>query len=242
VPPQRQFVSVGDYLIAESFRLEATTPTKRDATPDQRMRLISAESRLDGLTLLLKAETGKGYPAEITLRPVQGATQDLPDDLLAALGWDWGVLRPRGGEWIAMLKAPRDEPRRSRRIESRLEQAVAHLARTLSEPPRRFHERLTRARWGVVFRRTMPLLFCVGLIAGTLGLTLLKIPTDSMFQMLIFNLPPLLLMILFGMREVPHLEIPPLPRRSAASAWRSSPHPGSGLESGAAPAADGKAG
>ena len=242
VSPPRQFVAVAGHLIAKSYRLETTTHKPRNDAPALRMLLISAEARVDGLTLLLKAETGKGYPAEITLRPVADGTLDLPDDLLAALGWDWGVLRPRGKEWMAMLKAPGREPRRSRRIELRLEQTVAHLVRTLAEPPRRFHERLTGARWAVVFRRTIPLLFCVGLIAGTAGLTLLKIPTDSMFQMLIFNLPPLLLIVLFGMREVPRLEIPPLPRPSTSTAWQPAAHAGSRMEPGAAPTPDVRAG
>ena len=125
VSPPRQFVAVAGHLIAKSYRLETTTHKPLNDAPALRMLLISAEARVDGLTLLLKAETGKGYPAEITLRPVADGTLDLPDDLLAALGWDWGVLRPRGKEWMAMLKAPGREPRRSRRIELRLEQTVS---------------------------------------------------------------------------------------------------------------------
>jgi hypothetical protein len=38
--------------------------------------------------------------------------------------------------------------------------------------------------------------------------------------MLIFNAPPLLLGLFFCLREMPRIEIPPLPRPSAAGAWR----------------------
>ena len=217
VPLQRQFACVAGHVIAQSHRLEKAM----DKAPALRMILTSAEVRFAGLTLLLTAETGKGYPAEITLQPPPDGSLDLPDDVLAVLGWDWGILRPRGSGWTASLKARGREPKRSRALERKLEQTVAHLAKTLSEPPHQFHDRQTPARWGVVFRRSIPLLFCVGLIAGTVGLTFLKIPTDSMVQMLVFNLPPLLLMVLFGMREVPRLEIPPLPRASTEPVWLS---------------------
>jgi hypothetical protein len=38
-------------------------------------------------------------------------------------------------------------------------------------------------------------------------------------QMLILNSPPLLLVLVFGMRELPRFEIPPLPRPSNAPSW-----------------------
>jgi hypothetical protein len=96
---------------------------------------------------------------------------------------------------------------------------VAHLVQTLAEPPRRFHERQVAARWRVVFRRSLPLLFCAALIAGTTALSFLHIPQDSMMLMMIFNFPPLMMLIMFGMRELPRFEIPPLPRPSPAPSW-----------------------
>ena len=174
IPPQSQFQLVADIPIALSYRLAPPTdmPTADfpgDGAKPMPMVLTSAEARLNGLTLTLKAETGKGYPAEIELLPQPDTPLDLPDDLLATLGWDWKVLRRRGTGWTADLRVPRNEPDRSRRIEIALERTVAHLARTLAEPPRRFHERLVRARWTVVFRRMTPLLLSVALIAGGLG-------------------------------------------------------------------------
>jgi hypothetical protein len=227
VAPERQFRPVGDCLIALSHRIVAANRSPDEIAPP--LVLTSAEVRLPGLTLKVNADTGRGYPAEITLVPPADSGLQLPDDLFATLGWDWQVLRRRAVGLSTTLRVPRREPARSRRIEIRLERAVAHVAQTLAEPPRRFHDRLARARWGVAFRRTLPLLACIALIAGTAALTLVKIPQDSMLLMLIFNLPPLLLLMLFGMRELPRLEIPPLPRRSSAVSWRQPPRPPSGL-------------
>jgi hypothetical protein len=149
------------------------------------------------------------------------------------------VLRRDGTGWTSSLRAPRSEPGRSRRIEIALEQAVAHLAQTLAEPPRRFHDRLVRARWAVVFRRMIPLLASVALIAAAAALTFVDIPQDSMIRMMTLNLPPLLLIMLFCMRELPRFEIPPLPRPSRAPSWfplaggREGPGPSADLKQGA---------
>ncbi len=213
VPPQCPFETAADVVIARSYRLNAASG------PQPPMVLTGAEARLNGLTLTLNAETGKGYPAEIELLPHEDGARDLPDDLLATLGWDWRMIRRRGSGWTSTLRVPRREPARSRRIEVLLGAGVAHLARTLAEPPRAFHDRLTRARWGVVFRRLIPLLLCAALIAGTFALSFVDIPPDSMLLMMIFNFPPLLMIAVFGMRELPRFEIPPLPRPSTASSW-----------------------
>ncbi|WP_294532489.1 hypothetical protein [uncultured Rhodoblastus sp.] len=217
VAPESQFQLVAGIPVARSYRLDQAG----DGTRPAGMALISAEARFDGLTLALKADTGKGYPAEIELSPQPGRPLELldglPDDLLATLGWDWKVLRKRGTGWTGALRAPRNEPRRSRRIEIALERTVAHLARTLAEPPRQFHDRMVRARWSVVFRRMIPLLLSVVLIAGASAMAFVDIPQE--FVMLMMNLPPLMLLMLFGMRELPRFEIPPLPRASQAAAW-----------------------
>ena len=213
VPPERHFETVADALIARSYRLDAASGSQPPTV------LMSAEARLNGLTLTLNAETGKGYPAEIELLPHADGARDLPDDLLATLGWNWRVMRRRGPGWTSTLRVPRREPDRTNRIEALLAAGVAHLARTLSESPHAFHDRLARARWGVVFRRLIPLLLCAALIAGTFALSFADIPQDSMLLMMIFNFPPLLLIVVFGMRELPRFEIPPLPRPSSASSW-----------------------
>jgi hypothetical protein len=65
----------------------------------------------------------------------------------------------------------------------------------------------------------IPLLSSVVLLAGAAALTFVEIPQGSMIQMLIFNFPPVLLLMLFCMRELPRFEIPPLPRPSDAPSW-----------------------
>ena len=48
----------------------------------------------------------------------------------------------------------------------------------------------------------------------------LHLSENSGLRMLILNSPPILMIIFFCLREIPVVEIPPLPRRSAAAAWR----------------------
>jgi hypothetical protein len=218
VPLLRPFQFVGAVAIARSYRLEPGAGGEGEGAPPM-LALTSAEARLDGLTFTLKAETGPGYPAEIALSPQADVVLDLPDDVLATLGWNWSVLRTRGTGWSGTLRAPRRQPARSRHIERALETAVAHLARTLAEPPRLYHERLARARWTVVFRRMIPLLCSVVLLAGSLALCFVDLPRDSLLLMMTFNFPPVLLCLMFTMRELPRFEIPPPPRPSRAPSW-----------------------
>jgi len=218
VPPERQFRWVAAIPIALSYRLDAKARAGEDAQPAP-MTLTAAQARIGGLALAVKADTGKGYPAEIELSPQPEAPLDLPEDLLATLGWDWRVLRKRGAVWTGTLRAPGREPRRSRHIESAVEKTVAHLARTLAEPPRRFHDRLRGARWTVVFRRLIPLLATFALLAGGVALSFADLPQDSLILMMTFNFPPVMLFMMFAMREIPRFEIPPFPRASNAPSW-----------------------
>ncbi|MCW2283449.1 hypothetical protein M2323_001137 [Rhodoblastus acidophilus] len=214
VPLQAHFVEVGAVVFARSYRLEPA-----DSSSGALKVLTTAEARLNGLTLSVKTSTAKGYPTEIELSPQEDQPEELPDDLLAALGRDWSVLRRRGVAWVGTLRAPGREPDRSRRIEAALERGVAHLAQTLAEPPRRFHQKYARARWGVAFRRTIPLLGATALLAGALAMVFVDLPQDSPLGLMMFNAPPILLATLFTMQEIPRLEIPAAPRASRASSW-----------------------
>jgi len=220
VPPRDHFQWIGDRPIARSYRLPPA-PSSPGPPP---LTLTLAVARLHGLVFRVTPSTVQGYPAEIELTPQAGQAgaeppPDLPDDILAALGWDWKPLRRRGNGWVGAVRAPGREPERSRRVEAALETAVAHLNRTLAEPPHRFHERLVRARWMVVFRRMIPILVVVVLMAGAIATAFVDIPQDSMLAMLIFNLPTVLLGLLFTMREIPRLEFPPPPRASRKPSW-----------------------
>jgi hypothetical protein len=75
----------------------------------------------------------------------------------------------------------------------------------------------------VTLRRTVPLLASLALVAGAAGFPALELADDSPIRLLVFSSPPLLLALFFCLREMPRIEIPPLPRPSTASAWRE-PH------------------
>lgn len=210
VPPARQFHAGPGWLIAQSHRL---------APGSARLTLTHGVVQLDGLTLKLRVPTVSGLSADIEIVAPAGATPALPEDLLAVLGWHWPRLE-RGREgWSGSLRLRSNEPERSRDAEGKLERMAQHLAQTLAEPPRRFHERRVAARWGVALRRALPLLICLGLIGGAVAVPSLDLGPDSIFRMLIFHAPPLLLMLGICLREIPRIEIPPLPRASSAPTW-----------------------
>ncbi|NVN85078.1 MAG: hypothetical protein HXX15_03220 [Rhodopseudomonas sp.] len=214
VPPQRHFRSEANATIAQSYRL---SPTASGSAAVQ-LELIRADVAVGGLTVIVHAATVKGYPAEVDLIPNTPGVV-LPEDLLAVMGWAWGPLRKTREGWTGKLRVRGDEPQLSRKTEAKVETLVAHLARTLTKPPHHFHETLRRARWGVVFRRALPLLFFAVLIVGAGSLTQVQIPSDSILNLLIMGAPPLLMFGAFGMRDTPPLEIPPLPRRSKVGVW-----------------------
>lgn len=96
---------------------------------------------------------------------------------------------------------------------------MRHLATTFAEPPALFHERQRAARWRVTLRRAVPLLVCLALLAGAAAVPRLRLEQDAALRMLLFNAPPLLLIVIFCLPEMPRIEFPPLPRRLAAASW-----------------------
>jgi len=218
VPPQRQFRTEAEVVIAQSYRVSPSGGRGPDGAPAVQLELTRAETSIKGLTIIVHGANVKGYPADVDLIP-HSPGMVLPEDLLAVLGWSWGPLRKSANGWSGKLRVRGSEPQVSRKIEAKLEPMVAHLARTLAKPPSLFHETLRRARWGVAFRRAMPLLFFAALIVAAGGLTQVEIPSGSIFNLLIMGTPPLLMFGAFGMRDTPSLEIPPLPRRSKSGVW-----------------------
>ena len=147
IAPQRQFRLGAGFLIAHSHRLEASAGTAPRGAPAGSLILTHAVAQVAGLSLRLKAPTVKGSPADLELVAVNGGHIDLPEDLLAVLGWNWAArLSPGRDGWNSSLRLHGREPDRSREAELQLERSAEHLAQTLAEPPRRFHERLVRAR------------------------------------------------------------------------------------------------
>ncbi len=213
VDPHGHFRRGAGYTIAFSHDLETVRGHERRV-------LALGEARVDGLTLLLRPSNVAGMPADLELAPCPGERFELPDDLLAVLGWAWRRLVPRHDGWRSLVKVARFEPARSRDAEAKLVRAAEHLARTLAEPPARFHDRLLRARWGVTLRRALPLVIGVGVLAASPLLLYLELSPDSMWRMVIFNAPPLLMVAFFSLHEMPRFEIPPPPRRPTAPSWR----------------------
>ena len=215
VPLQRQFQHGEGYDVALCHRLDATKGGPAAAL----MVLTRATARIEGLRLAMKVPAVTGIPADIELEAAHGDSVDLPQDLLAVLGWSWARLVRVGKAWTCSLRLRGSGPDRSRDAETKLERTAQHLARTLSEPPPRFHDQRVAARWGVVVRRSIPLLVTVSLIGLAAAVPSMGLSENSVLRMVIFQSPPLLLGLVFCMRELPQIEIPPWPRRPSQSAW-----------------------
>ncbi len=228
VPLTTQWAEVaGDAMALDHhIVLRADPAAGSDLTP--LLTLTHATAQIAGLTLKVRVPTVTGVPAELSLTAATGDRIELPDDLLAVLGWPWSRLQRVERGWTGVLRlSGKDEVRhgvatttRSRDARARLQTTAEHLARTLAEPPRRFHERWAARRWGVTLRRATPLLGGVALLLGAAAVPRIDLAEDSVLRMLIFHAPPLLLVALFCMREMPRIEIPPLPRVSTAPHWR----------------------
>jgi hypothetical protein len=213
VPPQRQVRAAQGVLIAVSFRLTAGAESAS-------MILTRAMAQFAGLDFTLDASTAKRGPAAVALTRAPGDALRLPQDALAVLGGQWSRLRETAQGWAADRQLRGQEPRRSRDAEAALEAAARHLAGMLAEPPYRFHERWMASRWRVFCRRLVPLAVCIGLILCAAAVPKLHLAESSGLRMLILNSPPILMILFFCLREIPVVEIPPLPRRPHAASWR----------------------
>ena len=219
VPLPRQYLHGPGLLVAKTLRFEQRTAEPDAAAP---LLLSQATAHLDGLVMRFKLSPVKGISGEIELESTDGESLVLPDDLLAVLGWSWARLVKRQTGWTTRLRLRGEGYKRSRDAEIKLELAVHHLAQTLAEPPARFHDRRVGARWGVVARRMIPLLGAGAMIAGAAAFAKLEpdLAEDSVFRMLIFHAPPILMVALFCMNELPRVEIPPIPKRPRQASWR----------------------
>jgi hypothetical protein len=211
IDPQRQFIVEPGVVLAYRQRVEPGG-----------LVLAGGSARVAGLTLELREPTPHGSRVDLELQLASGDDLRLPDDVLAVLGRDWAPLSRTPEGWKTTLKLRGAEPEKSRRLEAAFLRTARHLSATLAEPPRRFHEQRVFARWTVVLRRAIPVLVCVGLIGAAAMVPKLHLAENSGWRMLIFNAPPILMMLFFCLRELPRFEVPPLPRASRASAWRKS--------------------
>ena len=218
LPPGRQFQIQDGVPIARNYRIKPDTAAKPGVEAFCAV-LRSAEARLPHLTLLMDTQSGFKMPGDVTLMRRPEHPVAPPDDLLAVLGWSWRPLRVIKDGWRGTLKLARREPKRTGDAEKKLARTVRHLARTLAEPPSRFHTRFYWARWRVLGRKVLGLSVVVGaFVIGPLILAL-DLPHDSVWRMLAFNTPPFLMLAVFLIPDLPQVRIPALPRPLPDSAW-----------------------
>jgi hypothetical protein len=215
VPVRRQIKLYRGIPLARSYHLVAAA----DEAASRRVVIVAADATVEGVTLAARADRTRGMPVDIKLTVDPGAELRVPQDLLAVLGWTFRPLVQIVSYWRGTINAPRREPKRTPVIEARLGRAVTHLADTLRRSPVEFHPRHRRARWRVAIQRAIPLLTGLAILAATPGVRLLELEDNSVLRMLIFHAPPFMLVGFFLMREMPRLEIPPLPRPLRNRAW-----------------------
>ncbi len=214
VSPSQQFLLGPGWTMARSYQVGSQAGAAA---------LALGEIRLDALTLRLTVSMVRGVAGELALTPAPGVLLDLPQDLLAVIGWNWARLIRTPGGWKSKLRMKGPARSRTARAEAALDRAATHLARTLAEPPARFHDRLRAARWGVVLRRGIPTLNLLVLLAVVLLMPKLDTSFGSGLWMLLYHVPTVLIALSFCLQELPQFEIPPLPRRSRAPSWRVMP-------------------
>lgn len=215
VPVRRQLLEEPRFVLLLDHELEPGA-----GEPGARLRLVQATAQLEGFRLHLDAAvSAKGAPGLVELTATPQRAVEIPEDLLAVLGYSWTRLTAFGDAWRGELRLRGAGLARGQRAETRLIAAVRHLADTFAEPPARFHERQVAARWRVTLRRAVPLLVCVALVVVAASVRKLGFNDDALLRMIIFNVPPLLMITVFCLPELPRIEIPPLPRRLRARSW-----------------------
>lgn len=218
--PAELLARVESVPAARQFRDEATTLHHRVAD-DGTLLLRRARAQVAGLTLVMQVSGVSGFPAELELLRAEGDPIVLPRDLLAVMGRPWDRLSAVRRGWTASVGLRGSGAARSADAEARFAQAVAHLARTLSEAPGAFHDRHRGARWRVAMRGTLPLAVGAGIVALAFVLRAQgEGPAASALALLANITPPLLMGLFFLRREMPQIGLPRIPRRPAGERWR----------------------
>jgi hypothetical protein len=220
VEAAHQLVCGPGWVLAIEHRLEGAAPL-----PDEPAAMAASRGivHAGGLVMTMKVPTVSGISAEIAIVREGSTLVDLPDDLLEVLGRGWARLDASPSGWTSHAGLGGRGAARYRDAEARLRRAAAHIARTLSEPPARYAERLRAARWSVAARRSVPITAVIALVAAAALFPSLGLSRESPVWMLIFNAPPLLLALFFSLREMPRITLPRAPRRVPDDAWRPMP-------------------
>ena len=226
VPLDRHFDAGSGVAVSRHYQFESFIGTSTPAA--SRVVLRRGEVQLDGLHLLLAVPVTRGVSAEITLTAAAGDALQLPQDLLAVIGWDWARLIEKRDHWTSRVRLRGDSVRRTAGAERALTRAAQHLQQVLAEPPAAFHDRHRWARFGVVLRRSIPSLTALGMIGGVALLPRLMPEQDPGIFLALHYAPIALLAVAFGLQELPQFEIPPWPRRLRANGWRQPQAQGAG--------------
>jgi hypothetical protein len=227
VSPEQHFQWGAGFVIARSYDLGlAVSAEDGSASTPPPLILSEGVAQVDGLKFTLRLMEVRGTSGDIVLDAASGDGLDLPEDLLAVLGWNWAPLQRQSSGWTSKLRLRGLGPQRSRKAEAAIALAAGHLARVMAEAPSQFHQRHGLARWGVVFRRAIPSLTAVGLIVTALLLPRLIDGEHSGLMMALHYVPIAVLALSFSLQEMARFEIPPWPRQSNAANWRRPPRTG----------------
>jgi hypothetical protein len=172
---------------------------------------------------VLRPPRVRGPSVDVELTQAAGPLPALPDDVLAVLGRGWSPLTRWRQGWRGTLRLRGSLAQRQARAAEALHRAGAHLARTLAEPPARYHARLRGTRWAVVAWRALPVLLGVAVCVAAWQVQVHDIASESMLKVIANIAPPLMLLTFFAMPELPRVEIPPLPRPRRAASWWDAP-------------------
>lgn len=213
VPVRRQLVLHANVPVARSYVIEGMEAEKA------RVIITAAKARVRGIDVDFKADRFVGHAVDLRLTGEAGTKLAIPEDLTAVIGWHWRPLREFVSLWRGSIRVRAKEPARTSDIERKIGQTIVHLVSTLERAPADFHPRHQKARWRVSFQRGIPLGIGMLIIVLTPAIQWIDMADDSILRMLIFHAPPFMLAAMFMMREMPRIEIPPIPRPLTNRAW-----------------------
>jgi hypothetical protein len=220
VPVQAQFRVGPGYAVARSYSLEPVKGASAGAATVMRAVMIQGVAQVEGLKLTMGVPSTRRVSADLQLSPSPGESLELPEDLLAVLGWDWARLIRNTDGWRSKRRLRGGPLARTRVAEAALDRAAQHLANTLSAPTARFHEQWVAARWGVFFRRAIPVLTLILLLIIIAAIPHSFASRNPAMFVLGFHIPTALIALSFCLQDLPQYEIPPIPRPSRAAHWR----------------------
>lgn len=228
VPPARHFSAGPGWVIARSY--EVWTRSRGDELFMERALIAVEGLRCE---LALRLPNLRSVAGDIRIEAAPGHRLELPEDLLAVLGWDWVRLERKRDAWVSKLRLRGAALARSARAERALERAAPHLARVLEESPAQFHQRHFAARWGVMLRRSIPTATALGMIGGALLLPrLFDAQARAGLWMALHYVPIALLALSFRLQEMSQFEIPRPPRKPRQLRWREPVELSTGMSAG----------